>query len=344
MIKIDGSTNEGGGQILRTAIALSAITKKPCHVFNIRAGRKPRSGLMTSHLNTIRALTRLSQVKLEGDFLNSEEIKFYPGEIKSQNLQIKIRTAGSITLVLHGLILPALFADRPIAISFNGGATDTFFSPTIDHFQFVFLEILEKAGAKININITKRGFYPQGNANLFVEIKPPQSHGLKPISLIKRGELKKVLIISGASENLKKRKVAERQVSGAKQILTKLKLPLEEKIEYYSTNSTGSQINIIAQMQNTVFGIDNLGKLGKSAEIVGQEAARDFLKEVKSGACLDKHTADQILPYIALASGKSQITASEITSHCCTNIWVIEKFIDSGKFEIKHNKISWLPI
>ena len=343
MIKIDGSIGAAGGQILRTGIALSAIFKKPCHVFNIRAGRKPRSGLMTSHLNMVQALARLSQARLEGDFLGSPEIKFYPGKIRPQNLQIKIRTAGSITLVLHGLILPALFSNKPVTISFNGGATDTFFSPTIDHFQYVFLKILEKIGAKININIKKRGFYPQGNANLFVEVKPLQTQGLKPICLIKRGELKKVSIISGASENLKKRKVAERQISGAKQILAKLKLPLEEKIEYYSTNSTGSQINIIAQMQNTVFGVDNLGKLGKSAEIVGKQAARDFLKEVKSGACLDKHTADQILPYMALASKKSQVTVSEITSHCKTNIWIIEKFINNGKFEIKDNKIAWLP-
>ena len=162
------------------------------------------------------------------------------------------------------------------------------------------------------------------------------------ILLTKRGCLKKVLVISGASQNLKKKRVAQRQISGAKQILGKLKLPLEEKVEYYSSSSTGSQINIIAQLENTVFGADNLGRLGKSAEQVGKETAQNFLREVKSGACLDRYTADQILPYMALASKKSQVTVSEITSHCQTNIWLIEKFLD-GKFETRENSISWNP-
>jgi RNA 3'-terminal phosphate cyclase len=151
-----------------------------------------------------------------------------------------------------------------------------------------------------------------------------------------------VLIISGASENLKKNRVAQRQISGAKQILGKLKLPLEEKVKYYSSFSTGSQINIIAELENTVFGANDLGKLGKSAEQVGKEAAQNFLKEVQSEACLDKYVADQILPYMALAQERSEVTVSEITSHCQTNIWLIEKFLD-GKFKIEGNKISWLP-
>jgi RNA 3'-terminal phosphate cyclase len=136
--------------------------------------------------------------------------------------------------------------------------------------------------------------------------------------------------------------VAERQFAGQREILGKLKLPLEEKVEYYQTQSPGSQICLIAEFENTIIGADNLGKLGKRAEDVGKEAALELLKEEKSGACLDKHTGDQILPYLALVNKKSYLTASEITNHCRTNIWVIKKFIE-GKFEIKGNLISWLP-
>ena len=140
MVEIEGSYLEGGGQILRTACALSAVTKKPCHIFNIRRGR-PKSGLKPQHLLGIQALAQICNGKLEGDYLGSEEIKFYPGEIKTKNLQIKIGTAGSITLVLQTLIPPSLFVQPPTKITFEGGATDTFFSPTLDYFCYVFLKI-----------------------------------------------------------------------------------------------------------------------------------------------------------------------------------------------------------
>ncbi len=338
MIELDGSTLEGGGQILRTACALTAITKKPCHVFNIRKGR-PKPGLMPQHLLGIQALAKLCDGKLEGDFLGSAEIKFYPGEISAKGLHLKIETAGSLNLVLQTLIPPALFAPQPIKIIFDGGATDTFFSPTIDHFYYIFLKILEKMGGKVEINILRRGYYPEGGARVEVKVFPSK---LKNLNLTERGSLKKILIISGASNTLKERKVAERQMAGIREILGKLKLPVEEKIKYYDTRCQGSQICLVAEFENTVIGTDNLGKLGKRAEDVGKEVALELLKEQKSETCLDKHLADQILPYLALASGKSRVTVSEITNHCKTNIWVIEKFID-GKFEIKNNLITWIP-
>lgn len=341
MIKIDGSFLEGGGQILRTATSLSAVTKKPCQVFNIRKGRA-KPGLMPQHLLGLRALAEFCGGKLEGDSLGSEEIKFSPEKICRDRVSVNIMTAGSITLVLQSLIPPCLFAPKPVKISFAGGATDTFFSPTIDHFQYVFLKILEKMGARTEINILKRGYYPEGGAKVEIKVFPLQNGKLKPLNLTTRGPFKKILAISGASEFLKDKKVAERQLSGVREVLGKLKLPTEEKVEYYQTQCPGSQICLIAEFENTVIGTDNLGKLGKRAEDVGKEAALELLKEQKSQACLDKHLADQILPFMALSGKKSQVMVSEITNHCKTNIWIIEKFLE-GKFEIKDNLISWIP-
>jgi RNA 3'-phosphate cyclase len=338
MVKIDGSFGEGGGQILRTATALAAVLKVPCHVFNIRKGR-PKPGLQTQHLLGLKALNEICNGKLEGDFLNSTEIKFFPGEIYKEKISIKIPTAGSITLILQTLIPACLFAKKPVEIEFDGGATDTFFSPTIDHFRYVFLKILEKVGVKIEIEILKRGYYPEGGAKVIGKIFPSK---IKPLDLTERGNLKKIVAISGASELLKNKKVAERQLMGVREVIGKLKLPIEERAEYYKTQCPGSQICLIAEFENTIIGTDNLGKLGKRAEDVGKEAALELLKEQKSGACLDKYLADQILPYMALAKEKSQITVSEITNHCKTNIWVIEKFLE-GKFEIRENLISWSP-
>ena len=338
MIEIDGSYGSGGGQILRTATALAAVTKKPCWVFNIRRGRD-KPGLMPQHLLGIQALTKLCNGKLEGDSFGSEEIKFYPGENYRNRISINILTAGSITLVLQSLIPPALFALSPVKITFDGGATDTFFSPTIDYFQYVFLKNLGKMDGKVEINILKRGYYPEGGAKIEATIYPSK---LGNLNLTERGKLQKILVISGASEFLKNKKVAERQLAGVREVLGKLKLPTEERVEYYDTRCPGSQICLIANFENTVLGVDNLGKLGKRTEDVGKEAALELLKEQKSEACLDKYSADQILPYLALAPKKSQITVSEITNHCKTNIWVIEKFLD-GKFERNENLINWVP-
>ena len=365
MMEIDGSIGEAGGQVLRTACALAAVTKKPCRVFNIRKSRE-KPGLMTQHLFGIQALSQLCNGKLEGDYLGSEEIQFYPGDIYRDRVSVNIPTAGSITLALQTLILPALFFLEPIKIIFDGGATDTFFSPSVDHFRYVFLKILEKMGGKIEVNILRRGYYPEGGAKVEVKISPAKpapyrtcsGAGLKNLNLTERGSLKKILVISGASNALKGKKVAERQIAGVREVLGKLKLPTEERVEYYDTSCPGTQICLIAEFssvaksyggsavasgvggENTVIGTDNLGKLGKRAEDVGKETALELLREQKSGACLDKHLSDQILPYLALAPGKSQVTVSETTNHCQTNIWVIEKFIE-GKFEIKNNLILW---
>ena len=129
-------------------------------------------------------------------------------------------------------------------------------------------------------------------------------------------------------------------MAGAREVLGKLKLLTEEKIEYYQTDCPGSQIFLSAEFENTVIGTDSLGKLGKRAEEVGREAALALLKEEKTRTCLNGHLADQLLPYLALAKGNSQIAVSEFTAHCKINIWIIEKFLGKN-FKVLENLISW---
>ncbi|MFC1630025.1 RNA 3'-terminal phosphate cyclase [Patescibacteria group bacterium] len=334
IIEIDGSRGEDGGQILRTALSLSVISTKPCHIFNIK-----NPGLTNQHLLEIQALSELCDGKLEGDSLSSEEITFYPGKTYKEKVSLNIPAAKSITLVLQAVIPPSLFSPHPVRIVFDGGATDTFFSPTIDHFSRVFLKLLEKMGAKTDLNILQRGYYPEGNAQVEIMISPST---LIPLAISERGTLQKIFAISGASESLKEKKAAEKQLSGVREVLGKLKLPLEEKVEYYKTSCPGSQICLIAEFENTIIGTDNLGKMGKRAEDVGKEAALEMLKEAKSEGSLDKQTVNQILPSLALAPKKSRVSVSEITDCYKTTMWVIEQFLN-GKFSIKKNVIQWIP-
>ncbi len=353
-IKIDGSFLEGGGQILRTSLALSFIFQKPCLIYNIRANRE-KPGLQVQHLLGVQALSKLCGGILEGDYLNSQEIKFYPGNQIQESISLTIDTAASITLILQMLILSILFSEinlqnkvpNDIKITFNGGATNTFFSPTMKYFEMVFLKSLKKVidpEIEIDFNILRHGFYPKGEAQLIMNIKPLNIFRKKSLILKERGELKNIYIFSGASKDLQKRKVAERQVSGIRNILRSiLKLPLRINISYEDTLSTGSFVCIVAEFENSIVGVDKLGKIQKSAEEIGKEAVLEFLEEIKSEACFDKYNGDQILPYIAITKKRAIFTVSQITNHLKTNTWVIEKFLN-GKFKIKKNVIYWESI
>ena len=338
MIEIYGSFGEGGGQILRTATALAAIKKIPCRIFNIRKGR-PNPGLQAQHLLGLRALAELCNGKLEGDYLNSTEIKFYPGKITAKDLVVKIETAGSITLCLQTLLPVALFAKNPIKISFKGGGTDVPFSPTIDYFRYVFLKILEKMGTKVEINVLRRGFYPAGGGEVRMKVYPSK---LKPLTLTERGSFQGILALSLASESLKERRVAERQLSEPRKVFQVLRLKTEEKIEYVKTESPGSCLVLVAKYENTILGSDGIGKLSLPAEKVGKGCVEQLLEEERSGTCLDRFLTDQILVYMSLAEDKSQVRISKLTLHAQTNIKIIEKFL-KGKFEIKNNILSWIP-
>ncbi len=320
---------------MRTATALSAITRQPFRLTNIRKGRKT-PGLRPQHLSGLKAAADLCDANLKGDQLNSKEIEFKPGKIRTKPITVDIKTAGSITLVLQGLIPIALQAPDPVEIHFKGGATDTFFSPTLNYFQQVFLKTLEKIGVTVNLKVEQRGYYPEGGANLTATIEPGKPRALH---LNKRGRIQKILISSGAATQLENKDVAQRQLNGAKKILPK-QLPIEEEINYYSTACPGSHISLTAEFSRTTIGTDNIGKLGEKAEKVGKEAASELLKEQQTEGCLDKYMADQILIYMALAEEESKVTVSEITTHCKTNIWVIEEFLE-GHFETEENTIRW---
>ena len=332
MIDIDGSYLEGGGAILRVATALSAIKQIPIKVTNIRKGR-PKPGLKAQHLTGILAAAQLCDAKVTGAKIGSTELTFEPKKIRFGKFKFDVGTAGAITLVLQTIIPIAAFAPSKTTFVISGG-TNVLWAPTIEYFQNVFCDYAEKFGLLISSDVEKYGFYPVGGGLVRIDITPVKNP--KPLDLTTRGKLLGIKAFSLASDDLQKAQVAERQLDGFRK-----NMPADAEIKgfpnYVKTLSAGSSITAHALYENCKLACSALGEKNKKAEDVGKECAIDLQREMKSNATVDRHMADQLIPFLGLFSGS--IVASEITNHTKTNIWVTEKFIDK-KFDISKNKIS----
>lgn len=349
MIEIDGSEKEAGGQIVRTAVGLSALTGKPCHISNIRAGR-PKPGLMAQHLTGVHAVAKLCNASVKGAELFSTELIFEPHNIKSGKFNFDIQTAGSISLVIQSLLTPAIASRKPLSFEIKGG-TDVAWSPSVLYFQNILSHWLQKMGVEIKTEIVKYGFYPSGGGHVRVEISPTKC--LHPLNITERDKPKTISIISIASESLRSARVAERQLETAKNIITSLPNfsgeAIRSETHYVPTLSPGNSIQLCAEFENCRLGAGAIGERDKRAEQVGKEAAELLKKQMDSNACVDRWSADQLLPFLAIAayhneplSGKgelfakgnySEISVAEITNHCLTNICTIEKFLPV-KFDV----------
>jgi RNA 3'-terminal phosphate cyclase (ATP) len=324
LIEIDGSYGEGGGQILRTALALSAILKKPFTIHHIRSKRK-NPGLQAQHLEAVEGLARITKAWTEGIKFGSQKITFIPEKILPGDYQFEVRTAGSVTLLLQGIFLPLCLAGGTSRLTLIGG-THVPWSPPFHYFSEVLLPTLELMGVSAEAAIEKWGFYPRGGGEIQLKINPV--HELKPISLVDRGSLKKIRGVSAIS-NLP-RHVGERQKEQAlKRIQRELKIGAEITILYdVLSKGPGSFLFLLAEYEKTFASFSSLGSRGKPAEKVADEAVDSLKDYIESDGCIDSHLADQIVPFMALAKGNSFFTTTQITEHLLTNLWVIEHFLD----------------
>lgn len=328
MIEIDGSYGEGGGAIVRNAVALSALTSKPINIKNIRAKRS-KSGLMPQHFNAITAVAQLSGAKCDKLNVGSSEISFKPESIRGGKFEIDIKTAGSVTMVLQAFMIPAAFADSSVEITIKGG-TDVRWSPSVDYLQNVTLKILEKMGYTVKMDIIRRGHYPRGGGIVKVKINPVKK--LKPLKL---NDLE-VDNIKGVSHAVKLPKhVAVRQAESAENLFKKNGFDAEIEVQHSDdTLGPGSGILLWSEGNSRVSG-SAIGERGLKAEKVGEKAAEELLYHISKGAALDKYMGDQIISYMAIA-GNSEVKTAELTLHATTNIY-IAKVLLGKKFDIKGN-------
>jgi RNA 3'-terminal phosphate cyclase (ATP) len=331
MIVINGSYGEGGGQVLRTSLTLSALLGEHVRIENIRAKRR-KPGLQAQHLTGVRAIAQICDAELEGAELGSLTLTFRPlsspraGEYSFDVAEArKGGSAGATSLVFQTLLLPLAFAPGQSRLTMRGG-THVAWSPSFHYLKQVYLPTLARTGLEVRAEIERWGWYPIGGGEMIASIRGRRESYLSGLDLVERGELKRLWGIS-ATSNLPTH-IGQRQKKRTEEHLRERGFDPQIEIVDAPSLGQGTVVFLVAEYEHAVAGFSSLGERGKPAEKVAEEACREFIEYHQSGACLDKHLADQLILPMALAPGPSIFTICEITQHLLTNVWVVEQFLD----------------
>ncbi|MEO1173185.1 MAG: RNA 3'-terminal phosphate cyclase, partial [Myxococcota bacterium] len=296
MIEIDGSVGEGGGQIVRSSLALSALTGKPFKVQSIRAGRK-RPGLLRQHLTGVTATAEICSARLDGAELKSQELVFEPGEVRAGDYHYTIGTAGSALLVLQTILPPLLRADGPSRVTLEGGTHN----PAAPPFEFIgdtFVPVLGRMGASVRVRLLRPGFYPAGGGKLEVEIDPVDT--LRTVSLLDRGEvmgIRGTVIVAGLS-----RAIAEKEAHYLSRDL-EIEMDAIEIVEVTGSRGPGNVILVHVDCATHTEVFSGFGAKGVPAPRVVAELATEVRGYLAADAPVGVHLADQLMIPFALAGG-----------------------------------------
>ena len=309
-IEINGEHGEGGGQIIRSAITLSCITKKPVHIVNIRKNRKV-AGLNPQHITAIKILQKISNAKVVGNNIGSTELKFIPKEIKNQKLNEDVGTAGSISLILQTIIPLGLVLKEKLQVKIRGG-TDVLWSPTINYSEKILKEAFRRMGLKFSLKVTKRGYFPKGGGEIELQVLPSK---INSISFSKRTS-SDISILCTYS------KIPLEQISKElKRIEKKFKENFLVNVEIKEEKAIDSGSSLLAYNINekTIFGMDSLfDKKNKNFDF-------DVGKFLENSSAIDENLADMLVLPASLASGKTTFEVKETTLHLETNLFVTSK-------------------
>lgn len=332
IVDIDGGALEGGGQVLRNTVSFSCLLHRPVRVYNVRAGRS-KPGLRPQHLTGIMLTRDVCQGRLEGGSVGSTEIQFHPGNIQHGDYTADTGTAGSICLLLQVAIPCLVYADGPTNLTLKGG-TNADMAPQLDHMTMVFKPIAEKFGMKFDCRVIRRGYYPKGGGEVMVTCHPTKQ--LSAVTLTDRGDIKQIYGISFVAGVLPVR-VAHIMAKVAESIIHKeyKDVPVNiDVVKEVAAVGTGTGIVLVAETTTGCYlGGSALGKKGKQAEQVGQEAAEELINNLYHGGCVDDYVQDQIILLMALAKGKSTVRIGALSLHTETAIHVAKQLTEA-RFKI----------
>ena len=321
MLEIDGAQGEGGGQLVRTAVALAAIRGTPIRVSNARAARRT-PGLAPQHVAAVRAVASRCEARCDGAEPRSTSFTFAPGRLRGGHYRVDVGTAGSVTLVLQALLPVAAACGERCEISIRGG-TDVRAAPPFDYLRFVLLPLLQKIGLRAALTVERRGYYPRGGGAVHLEVAPVPR--LAPFVVDDMGQVDGVDIHAHVAQL--PREIAERMVDAARRVLP-AGLPVDAQVDGVGAERSGGPggaIVLCARTATTLLGAAQVAERGVRAERLGQLAGDSLTADLRARATLDVHAADQMLVFLALAQGQSRFRVRELSSHARTTMWLLER-------------------
>jgi len=324
MLTIDGSQGEGGGQIVRSSLALSLVTGKPITLSNIRAGRK-KSGLQRQHLTAAKAAAAISEAETDGASVSSTELTFSPGQIKAGEYKFDVGTAGSVTLVLQTILPALMLADNSSSLILEGG-THNSMAPPFEFLQQAFLPLVDRMGPGVKVTLERYGFYPRGGGRLSVSIRPvPRLCGL---SLMESGEVadRRVrALVSNLPTHIARRQCETiGRKSGWKDSCFKVQ-------EITDASGPGNVLLIELRSEHVTEVFTGFGQKGVKAEHIATRVWNEVRSYMKSGVPVGVHLADQLMLPLAIAASQgqtSQFRTMSLTGHSKTHINILNQFLD----------------
>lgn len=326
MIEIDGSMHSGSGTLLRYASALAALLREPLHIFRIREKRE-KPGLRPQHLQALRACSSLCSGRLDGDEIGSREVYFYPGDRHgSGHFTWDIGTAGSTTMLAFSTIPIALFSPAPCRFTIIGGLFQDH-APSAFHMEHVLFPLIRKMGGNIQLEVIQPGYVPEGQGKLQVDTVPLDDT-LTPLQMLDQGKVKRIRGISLAS-HLMKEKVSHRMASQSQGLLEEAGLDAQIDILDDSTAiQRGAALLLWAETTTgCLIGADQAGKRGRRSESIAQFVVKSLLEDLRTGATVDRHLADQLILFAALAKRRTEYLIPRMTDHIESNLWLVQKIL-----------------
>lgn len=321
MIEIDGAHGEGGGQLVRTAVAVSAVRCVPVRIINIRARRR-KPGLAAQHVAAVRAVAALCDAQCEGVEAGSQSLSFVPRRLRGGEFRVDVGTAGSITLVLQAMLPAAVATREPVSVTIRGG-TDVRAAPPLDYLRLVLLPLLARAGIDCEIDVLRRGYYPKGGGEVQLRIAPAAR--VQPLAVEALGAIERIEIHAHVA--LLPLQIAQRMAAAARALLP-ADVDVTQHLELCPADvaaSPGGAIVLRAVCARGVLGAGEVAQRGVRAEQLGESAGKSLRRDIDAHATLDVHALDQMLAFLALADGASVLHAAHVSSHAATAMWLLER-------------------